>query len=391
MATKKSTTTKKSATKSATSKKSAAVKQTVTNPTGNETRVVCPKCGAEFDVLSLHEHQEQNVTVLGVDSGRGTILLPLKGQASREEALKAAGIDTSRYFSVQLPTGGTKMMRMNDEGIPVAVADDDPVLKVILEQGTIPNRNLFRRWVMSQMFHALQMRDGIAGWMACRGYDYQWKMMIEELRVQDKLYGRDMENFAARNLWFNKTVAIAMAQHYVSQVEKACEERPTHKCKGVPYIKFDYKDVFVSDIHKKILDPICEGISPIRKAANPHTLYEAVKSFWKDHHVCGSNGYDQCPEWKDAFKGAGAYFTMQNLLRFHGARFPRNSETYNARKTDLCMLEDAARLYKEEGWRLIGVMKQMIRECGIDIDKKMQEWSRAKSRHEAALKAARGL
>jgi len=385
MPTKKSTTVKKS-TKSATSKKTiaskkTAAKQPVTN-TSAQTRVVCPECGAEFDILAQHEHTVQNATVIGADSGMGTIYLPV---SKRGDALKAAGIDISKYFSIQLPNGGSQWMRMGGDGVPVAVAADDPVLKAIASQGTVPNRSLFRRWIMSQMFHALQSSEGITGWMAVRGYDYQWRMFIEELRVQAKLYGRDMENFRARNRWFNKQVAVAMAGHFVEEVMKACKDRPQHKCKGTPYIKFDYKDVFVDDIRKKIIEPISSRIHAIRYADSPQKLYEAVKKFWYEGRCKGSNAYDQCPEWKDAFKGAGAYFTMQNLLRFHGALYPLAADFGRERCSDLEKLEKLAGHYKDgEGFRLIGVMKLMLRECGIDIDKKMQEWSKAKAAKQAS-------
>ena len=66
-------------------KKNASAKKQVVNST-NETKVVCPVCGSEFDVLAEHEHKERNVTVLGMDSGLGTIVLPV---SKRGEALKA--------------------------------------------------------------------------------------------------------------------------------------------------------------------------------------------------------------------------------------------------------------------------------------------------------------
>ena len=45
------------------------------------------------------------------------------------------------------------------------------------------------------------------------------------------------------------------------------------------------------------------------------------------------------------------------------------------------MLENAANAYDDgEGWRLFGLMKQMLDENGIDIDAKMKEWAQAKKR-----------
>ena len=153
----------------------------------NETKVVCPVCGTEF-AIGEHEHKVKNAVAIGQDSGLGTVYLPV---SKRGDALKAAGIDTSKYFSIKLPTGGEQLMKMNgNTAIPVDA--DDPIMAAIREQGTVPNRNLFRRWIMSQVFHGLQSPRGFNQWLKWHGYSYQWEMLIEELRVQAKLYGKDM-------------------------------------------------------------------------------------------------------------------------------------------------------------------------------------------------------
>lgn len=340
----------------------------------NETKVVCPVCGTEF-AIGEHEHKVKNAIAIGQDSGLGTVYLPV---SKRGQALQAAGIDTTKYFSINLPTGGEQLMKMSDEGVPVAVTADDPIMAAIVKQGTVPNRSLFRRWVMSQVFHGLQARGGFSQWLKRHGYIYQWKMLVEELRVQAKLYGKDMENFEARNRWFNRELAVTMAKDYVEQLRKDAHKRPTHKCKGVPYIKFDRTNYFVSDIEKKLIAPVLTRIFAIETVRNPQQLYNAVRNFWTNT-PSGSQYYDQCAAWKDAYKGMGAYATMQNLLRFHGCKFPKDNDFYSRRLTGLKMLEKAAVSYHNgEGWRLFGLMKQMLDENGIDIEAKMQEWAQAK-------------
>jgi len=359
--------------------KNASRKQVINNANG-ETKVVCPVCGTEFDVLAEHEHKERNVTVLGVDSGAGTIVLPV---SRRGEALEAAGVDTSKYFSIKLPTGGEQMMKMGDDGKAVPVTQDDPIIKAILGAGTVSNRKLFRRWVMSQVFHGLLYRcryygDGFTGWLKSHGYPYQWEMLVEELRVQATLYGRDMENFTARNRWFDKALAVAMAGDYIGQLRKDANSRPRHRCKGVPYVTVEHKHYFVADIEKKLIAPLWAYVRAIEKAGTPQALYGAVKAFWRACPV-KSWSYAQCPEWKDAYKGMGAYAVMQNLLRFHGCTFPRDNDFYSRSRRGLDALEEAASCYGDgEGWRLFGLMKQMLSENHVDIERKMQQWSEAK-------------
>ena len=363
----KSATTKKS---TATPKKNAAMQQVV----NTETKVVCPVCGTEFDVLAKHEHQE-NVTMLGMDSGLGTIVLPV---SKRGEALASAGIDTSKYFSIKLPTGGEQMMMMDGDGRAVPVSADDPIIRTILSHGTVPNRSLFRRWVMSQVFHGLQSKGGFTEWINHHGYRYQWEQTIEELRVQARLYGRDMENFHARNRWFHKLLAVKMAEDYIEKLKKDALSRKTHRCKGVPYVSVEHVNYFVSDIDKKLLWPMRSLVSDISRAKTPEQLYQAVRAFWKAAPVKYCS-YDQCPAWKDAYKGAGAYFTMQNLLRFHGCTFPRSNSFYSHRISSLDCLEQAATAYSSEGWRLFGLLKQCLDENHIDINAKMKQWAMRKS------------
>ena len=353
------------------------------NKNNSETKVKCPVCGTEFDVLDPHEHQVKNATVLGVDSGIGIIELPVK---KRGDALKAAGIDTSKYFAIPKLDGTEQLMTYDANGIPVAVDADDPIVQSILGKGTVPNRNLFRRWVMSQVFHGLTAKGyngrvvGFTEWLNRHGYKYQWEMLVEELRVQARLYKNgDMENFRARNRWFDKALALGMAYDHIEQMRKDANDRPQHKCKGVPYVKYDNVNYFVSDIEKKLIEPMRGYALKIQTAKNPQQLYEAVKQFCNHAHLNVAGVFKQNSEWKDSYKGMGAYATMQNLLRFHGCTFPKGNDFYERNRDALDMLELAAKTYANgEGWRLFGLMKQMLDENGIDIEKKMKLWAAAK-------------
>ena len=377
-------TTKKNETKnmSANNKKSATTKRTIPVTDGNETKVMCPVCGTEF-AIGEHEHTVKNATVIGADSGLGNVYLPV---SKRGEALQAAGIDTNKYFSLRLPTGGEQLMTYDENGIPVAVKADDPIMQQIIGGGTVPNRNLFRRWVMSQVFHGLMWEsrysgDGFTGWLRMHGYKYQWEMLVEELRVQAKLYENgDRENFEARNRWFDKGLAVEMADDHIEQMRKDANDRPQHKCKGVPYVKYDCVNYFVSDIEKKLIAPMYDYVKEIRRAKNPQQLYEAVKRFCDHAHLNVAGSFSQNAAWKDAYKGMGAYATMQNLLRFHGCTFPKGNTFHSRRLSGLEMLEQAATAYGHdcEGWRLFGLMKQMLEENGIDIKAKMAQWAKDK-------------
>ena len=133
----------------------------------------------------------------------------------RLEALKAAGVDVSKYF----PLGDDKLIKIeNGAAVPVDMDDAtiDAVGKQIVEGGYVSNWKLFRRWVMSQMFHMLRDMDKNGRTfnevLQHKGYEYQWRMLENELYAQMKMCDhKDYENVKARYRWFKGVVAHGMA------------------------------------------------------------------------------------------------------------------------------------------------------------------------------------
>ncbi len=347
----------------------------------NETKLVCPNCGAEFEI-NEHECTVKNATVIGADSGLGTIYMKLK---DRKEQLVSEGIDITKYFSMKTPSGVEKLMKW-DGDIPVAVTSDDPVLKAIFDAGTVPNRTLFRRWVMAQVFQGLIYKgyfgEGFTAWMHSKGYEYSWKMTVEEFRVQAELYGKDMENFTNRNRFFNKKTALGMIDDYLSKLDIVINEKKRnhlHRCKGVPYICIGGNNVFVSDISDKVIMPLKKIRLKIESIyGDPKKLYVAFDMFNKKRvRLCWTTCFSAV--WADAYKGAGAFSTMQNLILFHNCKFRDERGRFLSSAASINMLNKKAEEYSHEGWRLFGLMKKLIEDNGVDINKKRAEWRDKKS------------
>ena len=335
-----------------------------------ETNVMCPVCGAKFQIPES-EQTVSNATVIGKNSGLGNVFLRLEDD--RKQQLERRGIDTSKYFSISSPKGDDILMRWDDNGNPVAVDENDPVIAAIRKAGNVPNRRLFRRWVMAQMFRGLSFDwghrwgKGFTAWMKTKGYHYTWKQTIEELRVQSVLARNDEENFRMRNRWFNRDVAISMCNNYIEQLRAYVDARPTHKCKGVPYKKIGSRNIFVSDIQSKVFWPLHKALRKVVGAPTPLELYIAMRDFY--HTIPLKNAhFKQSYAWQDAFKGSGAYFTMRNLIMFHGANYV-GCHGYDE---SLRKLDEYARHC--QGYEMLGALKEMIRQNGIDIKAKMAEW-----------------
>lgn len=360
-----------------------------------ETKVVCPKCGAS---IAIPEHESFTVgVVIGKDSGLGTVMLPLESEnnsnsknkaemkaAKKIQAMKAAGINVTNLFAVTNAEGAEVIARI-ENGTMTVLADDDPVFIAIIKSGTVPNRRLFRRWVMAQVFHMMTQKKwgsdkpmGFLNALQAKGFRYSWEMLIEEIRVQAKLEVLDHENFIQRNRWFNKDVAIKMAADYLKQLNEHVEQRKKKckRCKGNPYIILNGNDIFVDDLRKKVFNPLDKYVRMMKNAKNMTDLYHAVIGFYqivKEVYSCYN--IIMSPAFKNAYKGAGGYFTMRNLIMFHGCKMMSSKGNPLVESSSLRELDKLAEAYKDgEGWRMFGAMKELIAQNGIDIEKKMNEW-----------------
>lgn len=302
-----------------------------------------------------------------------------KTAADRIAALKAAGIDTSCFF----PMGSDMVVKVVD-GVPVQVLDDDPIYQGIASGGYVNVHPLFRRFVMAQMFRLLRLMertgDSFNALVQHRGYEYQWRMLENELHAIAKMQeNNDTACFSQRVLWFNQDVVSAMIDDYLfklrSYVDKLTYRRNKrgekvykHTCKGMPYVKIAGRNVFLSDIGSKIYTPVVKAFLAVKQAKTYRELYQLVVSFNKQRpHLKWR--VKQADAFINAYKGAGAYFTMRNLVMFHGARFASKNE-----KASLQYIEEKAHAYEKEGWRMMGVMKQLIADAGISIEDKIHEW-----------------
>lgn len=369
-----------------------------------ETKIVCPQCGAEF-AIPEHEHVAFT-TVVGKDSNLGVVHPTIVGQhtpattantlsnnhsnfkqmkaSEKIAALAAAGINVSNLFSMAGVTGEEAIARM-ENGKLVAVSDDDPIFAAIMNNGSIPNSRLFRRWVMAQVFHMMTYKahkygpEGFTAALNAKGFKYSWQMVLEEFRVQAKLERNDPENFLERNRWFNKSTALQMCKSYLQELNLYTIELRRNRlkhCKGVPYIRLRGRNVFVSDIENKVFTPLRRAYNAIERAKDATALYNSVNGFIREMKRCWFEySIPVSSAFKDAYKGAGAYFTMKNLILFHKASF-KNGCIKLGEKKSMTMLESKANEYKTEGWRLFGLMKKLIEDNNIDIVKKMREWKK---------------
>ena len=258
----------------------------------------------------------------------------------RMNAMNNAGINTENFFDVNvknIPLGANvqilvdgKPYNVNNAGTPIDMAQYNEITNEIEEASYIKNAKLFRRWIMAQTMRMMyqpswnwKTGENEYGWDAFLrnrySYMYQFDMLIKEMRVLGKLQRRDEEAFRERINFFNKNVVIATCKHYIKKLHSYLNKQSTKKCKGKPYyvVYNPYKNyVYCSDVYTDLIYPLEEAIRKIEFCENYFDVTYYLTEF-TNQMVKLPFETPKCPEWKDAFKGAGGYYSLKNGGMFH--------------------------------------------------------------------------
>ena len=310
----------------------------------------------------------------------------------RMAKLNEMGVETGKYFNIDLPNGlkpGAKIsLIINENGEPMVVSDKydentvmapDYIATQIIADGYVRNTKLHRRFVMAQMFQMLNYQSWNgkeSGYHACLrncyGYDYTFKMMLDEVKVLSKLEDRDKETFEERSKFFTKKVISDVMLDYMDKLREYVESLPDKKCKGVPYKKIKGQNIFNEDINKKVYRPLFYQISYVGYARNYKEIYNALKKF-VDNMVKLPYKTAKSKVWIDAFKGEGAYYTLKNLVMFHdcGIKAGKFDAKFGTEAMDI--LNSKLNEYQGEGYRMFALMKKVIADNNFDFDKRMKE------------------
>ena len=303
---------------------------------------------------------------------------------NRMEKLNQAGINTGKYFNINLPEGltpgATISLVINENGVPVIAGGNDVIRNQIIEDGYVRNTKLHRRFVMAQMMHALNYvsYDGKeSGFNAClkNMYDYKYTldMMTEEVRVLSKLEKRDHESFIERSHFFTKEVVVAVLNDYLEKLKKYVDSLPDKNCKGIPYKRIKGVDIFNTDLEKKLYRPIRDRIQRVQRAGNYEQMHRELAMFMRYSFIKLPHNTPKSKAWVDAYKGEGAYYTLKNLVMFHdcGIKVDRFNVKFGV--DAVAVLKSKLNAYSGEGWRMFALMKKVIEDNGFDFNKRMAE------------------
>ena len=293
----------------------------------------------------------------------------------RMNKLNAMGANTGKYFSVELDNG-TKVHLIIDEKGDIVKADD-VIANQIITDGYVRNTKLHRRFVMAQMFQGLNYKSwdgkkkGYNEWLKNHSLAYSFDMMLEEIRVLGKLEDRDRDTFVERSHFFTKDVIAKTMEDYIVALTAHINSLPSKNCKGVPYKRIKGNNIFVVDIDKKVYAPLRNDIWRLKYAKNYNEIYKITKNFMKKM-IALPYSTSKSKAWIDAYKGEGAFYTLKNLVMFHGCGIKVDGRfVYGA--AAVSVLNKRLNEYKGAGWRMFALMKKVIEDNNFDFKKRMAE------------------
>ena len=265
----------------------------------------------------------------------------------------------------------------------------DSIAQRIIEDGYVKNNRLFRRFVGAQTMRFLAYEDRRnsrrTGWEACMkdcySYGYQFEQLKDELHTLAKLQKEDPEYFAERTKFFNGDVVVATLNDYLYRlkkyVKKQTKEHPRNY-RNHPYCKLArYGNILVKDLDVKVFIPIQERINVVKSVveANRYDLIEREFNVFMDKFY-NKLPYEtpKCAVWKDAYKASGAFYSLQNFIRYHkvileGCRDKYDSEAklYNLLNTE----------FKGCEWRFHQLLVDAIEYNNFDLRRSIAEGNKA--------------
>ena len=294
-----------------------------------------------------------------------------------EKQMQDNGLDVSQFYSMSLkiPLGSTVELTIdgkkvdvknvtngfNDSTDNIVKPDVTGLFEQINNDGYVRNSHLWRRWITAQTFKMLNSKDG---WDSYVRSNISWKYCFTQLRDEFKaqyamLKDNDFDEFNTRNHFFNKDVLIALIKNYIRQLQKVYRKG---KLKGVKDLAtmLDKVDVFEKTLY---MAEHCDSTDLSR-------LHFIARSML-DIYIKLPMGTPLCPEWKNAYRGSGAYYTLKNLIMWHGVKIKVDDHFLDTHRS-LEFLNNSSYNAGLNFWKLQELLKKTIIDNNFNLAKSIE-------------------
>lgn len=210
----------------------------------------------------------------------------------------------------------------------------DPIEAMIRDSGWLQDPDLWRQWIFTQMLRACQARDPEAfraRFFNARPYAYQWDVAVRELKIHVK--ARPSES-ATRPMFFELPVIDRMLSDYIAALDVfAANPKRQRRDSNGAYVSIKGERIYLASVsdcksfaaYKKLARKTLDRTRRARKAGSYRLALKAVEDFKSTALM--PPALPKSEAWMDAFTGNGAYYTMDNLVRFYGCQFTGKNGT----------------------------------------------------------------
>lgn len=248
----------------------------------SKTEVRCPNCGTSFLVGNggnAVTELSEGIHYLVPETIRNEHNCSDKAN-DRMKAFAEAGIDVSKL---------QKLMQTDANIMEIFSDPNDKVLEQIGKGGFIRNPELFRRWICAQTFALIG--DGNGSWTSAvrKRYDtrYVFRQTRNELYLQLKLINKGLNGKDRRFQFFT-----------LDDMKKIFIDLASYGMWGQ----------YAVDMIKRIKSCV---------------TYQELERVINSRHWAFRQKLKYMPQtWLNCYKGAGAYYTLQNIIRTHGFILP---------------------------------------------------------------------
>ena len=245
-----------------------------------KTEVRCPNCNSSFVI------GENGTTITKLSGGihylvpetiRNENVIKMSKVDERLKALEEAGIHTNKLRELMNGSSNFELEDLFD--------NDDPILNELKKGGFIRNPELFRRWITAQTFRLINNPKG-------------WTYAVKQRYDIDYVFNQTKRELALQINLINKSVT---------------------RDKRYTFFTFEsFKSIFTDLLTYNLCcdkDVKARFAIIIKDIDNYSDLLEVVDNLkWRFSRKV--TNYPK--EWLNCFKGAGAYYTLQNIIRTHG-------------------------------------------------------------------------
>lgn len=282
--------------------------------------------------------------------------------------------------------------------------ETDEIEKSILDSGYIDNSQLWRRWIMAQMLRHCDSHDtsddnrSKSGYgpgfdkyfISGKPYRYVFDTTINELKALKHLTGTEL---TFRERFFNKDVVFEILERYEISITKYIKHRKQYLDEfktpikylnsidpntvkediyvKMPHTKAPYNKIYIySEKRRNSLENFLNHLHKYIKniennsirfdgSTNYQMLYNTLLRFTKVFPI--NIDLPKPDAWKNAFKGAGAFYTMDNMIKFHECRF-EDEKTHEpaSLESSLLKLNDLTNMYHDCYYKLYAVLRNFM-------------------------------